>query len=97
MAITQVGRQNTRALTAGEQASYQMMGPLGGTVFSWDLFNAGPSDIWARWDGQGEAVANDPGSVWLPSGIGYTGAVTSLMTVVANAATTIVFVINNTG
>lgn len=94
---TAVGRQNTRALAAGEQAAYQMTGGLGGNVFSWDLFNAGPSDIWARWDGQGDAVANDPASVWLPSGTGYTGALTSLMTVAADAATTIVFVINDRG
>jgi hypothetical protein len=96
MATEQVGRQNTRELAAGEQAAYQLIADIG-TIHSWDLFDAGPSDIWARWDGQGEAVANDPNSVWLPSGTGYTGAVTSLMTVAADAATTIVFVINDRG
>lgn len=95
MASEQVGRQNTRALTAGQQVAYQATGPLGGNVFSWDLFNAGPSDIWARWDGQGDAAKDDPGSVWLPSGVGYTGATTNRMTVAADAATTIVFTVND--
>lgn len=97
MDTEQVGRQNTRALTAGQQVAYQMTGGLGNTVFSWDLFNIGPSDLWARWDGHGEAAVNDPASVLLPSGTGYTGALTSLMTVAAVADTTIVFAIRDRG
>jgi hypothetical protein len=92
-----VGRQNTIALTAGATAAYQRLAAPGAGpgVFSWDLFNAGPSDLWARWDNQGDAAKDDPGSAWLPSGVGYTGAITNRMTFAADAATTIVFVVND--
>jgi hypothetical protein len=92
-----VGRQNTIALTAGQQVAFSMsLAPGAGPgVFSWDLLNAGPSDIWARWDGQGDAAADDPRSVWLPAGVGYSGALTNRMTVAANAATTLVFAVND--
>lgn len=96
MATETVGRQNTIALAAGQQVAYQCPAAVGAAagVFSWDLFNAGPSDIWVRWDGQ-DAAINDPGSLWLPSGIGYTGAITNRMTVANEAATTLVFAVND--
>lgn len=90
----QVGRQNTRDLTAGQEAVYQATGPLGGGVFSWDLMNFGPGDIWMRWDGQ-DAAADDDASLWLPAGAGYQQAVTSRMSVLSVSNTTISFVVND--
>ena len=95
----QVGRQNTRALTTGEQAAYERMAVTGGAsagVFSWDIMNLGPSDIWVRWDGT-DAVVNDPNAISLPANTGYQGAITTLLTVAADQATTITFVVNDRG
>lgn len=94
MTTEQVGRQNTRDLTAGQQVVYQMTSPLGGGVFSWDLMNFGPSDIWIRWDGQ-DAAADDNASLWLPAGTGYDQALTNRMSVYSGGDSTISFVVND--
>lgn len=91
-----ITRQNTIALAAGTVTAYQFMVPqFGAQVLSWDLFNAGPSDLWLRWDQIADAAPNDPGSLWLPAGIGFTAAITSRMTVATDQATTLVFVVND--
>jgi hypothetical protein len=92
-----VTRQNTIALTAGQQAAYQFLAVAGAGpgVFSWDLYNAGPADIWVRWDGQADAAQDDPASLCLASGVGYTGAIATRMTVVAAAAATLLLVVND--
>lgn len=89
----QVSRQNTRALEAGQQAAYEHVSISG--VFSWDIMNLGPGDIWARWDGIEDAVVDDTNGIWLPANCGYQGAIANMMTVAAEAATTITFVVND--
>lgn len=95
---TAVTRQNTITLTTNQQASYEMPALITGNpgVFNWDVFNLGPGDLWMRWDGVA-ATVNDPGSIHLPALIGFNGATTNMMTVVAGAATTITFTVNDRG
>ena len=91
-------RQNTLVLADGVPVlvrSPELASKVGPNIWEWHILNIGPGICFVRWDGLGYAGPNDPNSLQLTSGVGFSNVNAALLTFACVGATQVTFTADN--